>query len=224
MMDPRWAWAIPIRTAHLQEKLLGRYSLASLERMEWWDLYIRELAPHFPEELFFSLEGLLSEQERQARKRMIEAQGASPWVDYWCIRDGDRVAAMFLGRQQLEDVYLMDLSIVHPDDRRKGLYSALIQRLISYTQALGFHRILSSHAPSNNPVIIAKLKQGFRITGLELNAEVGPNLLLTYFHTPEQKRAYEYRCGATQLSRRMIESSQGSFARLQKNIEEATKD
>ncbi|ATB41110.1 hypothetical protein CYFUS_006572 [Cystobacter fuscus] len=224
MMDPRWEWALPIREAHLQEKLLGRYTLASLERKEWWDLYLRELAPHFPEELFFSLEGLLSEHERQARKRVIEAQGAAPWVDYWCIRDGEHVAAMFLGRQQREDVYLMDLSIVHPDARRKGLYSALIQRLISYTRALGFHRILSSHAPSNNPVIIAKLKQGFSITGLEIDAEVGPNLLLTYFHNPEQKRAYEYRCGGTHLSKRMVESSQGSFARLQSSIAKATGD
>ncbi len=222
MMDESWAWARPIRDAHLSEKLLDRYTLKLLEREAWWEVYLRELQPHFPEELFFAGAGLLSEQERAARKQVIASARAMPWVDYFCAMDGDRVAAMFIGRQQQEDAYLMDLSVIHPDYRRKGLYSAFIQRLIAYTRALGFHRIQSTHAPSNNAVIIAKLKQGFSITGLEVHYEVGPNLMLTYFHSAEQKRAYEYRCGGVQLSKRMIESSQGTFQHLQKAIRQAT--
>ena len=110
-------------------------------------------------------------------------------------RDGERVVAVYRGEQLDGHTYSTSHAAVHPDYRRRGIYRALIERVLAMTRELGFASVVSSHAPSNNPAIIAKLSLGFRIDRLEIDALHGPCLWLRYYHDPDELAAYEFRNG-----------------------------
>ena len=88
---------------------------------------------------------------------------------------------------------------MHPDHRRRGIYREMTQRLLRYTAALGFDCVESLHAPSNNPILLAKLGLGFRIVGIDLAPMHGWSVKLSYFHSAAVARVYEYRCGLATL-------------------------
>lgn len=88
------------------------------------------------------------------------------------------VIAMMRGWQKSFDSYYMQFTAVHTEFRKQGIYSELIDRVLSYTKDLGFSRVLSCHAPFNNTVLIAKLKKDFKIIGMDIDAALGINVWL----------------------------------------------
>jgi hypothetical protein len=180
-------------------------------REVYWAQHEAELAEHFPREVFFALSRLRSEHERMGQTRLGEARGGDPLVDFSVVRKGGRLAAMFCGEQHSASAYRMWHTHVHPDFRRLGLYKLIVQSTIAYTAALGFDAVTSEHAPCNNAIIIAKLRAGFRIYGLELDPVVGPALILRYFHNPEHLAAYELRCGMATLTPGLAANGTGAW-------------
>jgi ribosomal protein S18 acetylase RimI-like enzyme len=69
---------------------------------------------------------------------------------------------------------------VAPAERRKGVYSQLVQRTIEHAKSHCYISILSRHTASNNAVIVAKLKLGFFVSGFEYSEVYGPLVRLTY--------------------------------------------
>jgi GNAT superfamily N-acetyltransferase len=130
------------------------------------------------------------------------------------LRDGDRIAAMFMGEQYSNDTYRMGHTNVHPDYRRRGIYRRILTGVIGYTAALGFDRIKSEHALCNNPVLIAKLTAGFRIVGMDIEPRVGPSILLAYFHNADHLAAYEFRCGLATMNQRILAHGSGAMDQL----------
>jgi ribosomal protein S18 acetylase RimI-like enzyme len=86
---------------------------------------------------------------------------------------------------------------VHPDLRRRGIYSRLIEATITYADSHGFTKIFSRHVPSNNAVIIPKLRVGFMVSGFEYSEVYGPLVQLTYL--PSHKRRELYRTRSTPI-------------------------
>lgn len=187
-------------------------------RDEYWSLHEAELAPHFPEEVFFALSRLRSAQEVAGQARVAEARGGAALQDFTLVRRGGQLAAMFCGEQRSDSVYRMWHTNVHPSFRRLGLYRMILGGTIAYTAALGFDSITSEHALCNNPIIIAKLRAGFRIYGLELDPVAGPSLILRYFHNPEHLAAYELRCGMATLTPGLAEQGTGSWPKLVQQV------
>jgi hypothetical protein len=107
---------------------------------------------------------------------------------------------------------------VRTTDRRRGIYGHILRGTIGYTRALGFDAITSEHAPSNNPILIAKLRAGFRVYGHEIDPMAGPSLILRYFHNPEHLAAYELRCGLATLTPALREKGFGAFATLRQQL------
>lgn len=64
-------------------------------------------------------------------------------------------------------------SAVLPAFRRGGVYTRLMSALEERLRAEGCVRICSQHQADNSAVLIAKLKGGFVITGVEFSAEMG---------------------------------------------------
>jgi hypothetical protein len=60
--------------------------------------------------------------------------------------------------------------------------------------------VVSEHDPSNDAVLIAKLRLGYKVLGLSFDAEDGPVLRLGYFHHPEHENVYRFRCGGATLN------------------------
>ena len=86
-------------------------------------------------------------------------------------------------------------SAVLPKFRRQGYYSRLVKATIEEARALGYQMIISNHVVSNNDVIIAKLKLGFKISGMEILDDYGSTVKLTYYLNETRDKAYDFRTG-----------------------------
>ncbi|HVK75131.1 MAG TPA: hypothetical protein VM734_17500 [Kofleriaceae bacterium] len=219
MHDPTWAWARTVWDEHFQPLRDAGYELERLDdAAAYWATHERELRDHFPPEVFFRLSALRTEHERDGQVRLAAACGGQPLTDFCVVRAGGQVVAQFSGEQKSPSLYRMWHTNVHRDHRRRGLYRMILRGTIGYTRALGFDAITSEHAPSNNPVIIAKLQAGFRIYSLELDPLAGVSLNLRYFHNPEHLAAYEFRCGLASLSPALVDQGMGAIATLREQL------
>lgn len=187
-------------------------------RDDYWARHEAQLAAFFPQEVFFSASRLRSAHESAGQARLRETRGGEALCDFHVVTQGGQLAAMFCGEQRSESVYRMWHTNVHPDYRRRGLYSLILQGTIAYTAALGFDTLTSEHAPCNNPIIVAKLRAGFRIYGFEVDPVVGPSLILRYFHNPEHLAAYELRCGMATLTPGLAQSGSGAWRLFREQV------
>jgi len=114
------------------------------------------------------------------------------------ILEDDKLIGWSLGWQDSFDQasFFMGASIVVPEKRRSGIYTALVNKILEITKEVGFQSVWSMHLMTNNPVIIAKLKLEFNISGLEINTLYGPLVKLTYHHRDLRKKALRFRAGA----------------------------
>lgn len=212
--DNRWSWAENIwRQAFARLEEAG-YNLERVDRPDYWTLHEAELRRHFPPEVFFDIPGLRSPAEHAGQKRLDEVRGARPLEDYCIIRQGDALVGVFSGHQYERGAYRMYHSNIHPDFRGRGVYREILRGTIEYTQALGFDTIVSEHAPSNNPILIAKLKAGFRIVTMDIDPMAGVSIRLCYFHNPDHMAAYDYRCGRATITPRLLARGSGAMPLL----------
>jgi GNAT superfamily N-acetyltransferase len=149
---------------------------------------------------------------------LAAARAGSPLVDRWLVRDGERVVAVYRGEQLDGHTYATSHASVHPDYRRRGIYRSVIERVLATTKELGFASVVSSHAPGNNPAIIAKLSLGFRIDRLEIDALHGPCLWLRFFHDPDELAAYEFRNGLATLTPQLLAHRYGAWLELERQL------
>lgn len=100
--------------------------------------------------------------------------------------------------------YYMANSCVLPEYRRQGLYNLMLKKIIEISKESHFHTLTSRHVASNNAVIIAKLKAGFKITGMELSEIHGNLIHLTYFNNDLKAECFEVRSGLARPSNPII--------------------
>lgn len=215
MSDPRWTAARTTFAEAFAPLTAAGFSLERLpDAATYWRIHEATLAQDFPREVFFDLRAARGPAATAAAAALDAERGDHPLTDFHVVRAGDQVAAMFAGEQRSRGLYRMWHTNVAVAFRRRGLYRQLLTSTIAYTRAAGFVAIGSEHAPSNNPVIIAKLTAGFRIAGLELDPVAGPSLVLRYFHHAADLAAYELRCGLATLTPALRAAGTGAFAEL----------
>lgn len=112
---------------------------------------------------------------------------------------GDRLVGWSHGFQDGSDSFLMSSSAVLPAYRRRGLYTKLVGAVLERTRAVGFQIIHSKHGLNNNPVLIAKLKIGFTIAGLEISDLHGALVHLRYLLNERPAAIAEMQVGASRL-------------------------
>ncbi len=93
---------------------------------------------------------------------------------------GDSLIGWTLARPQGEGHIHMINSGVAPTQRNQGVYSKMVQLVIEHARSHGYVDIQSRHAANNNPVIVAKLKLGFFMSGFEYSEVYGPLVRLTF--------------------------------------------
>ena len=126
------------------------------------------------------------------------------------LRDGFKVYRLILGaflngtfvgwhfgRQDTPDAYYMTNSAVLPEYRRQKIYQRLLEATLEAIVEAGFQCVTSNHHPSNNAVIIPKLKLGFWISGMRITDAFGTIVSLTWFPHQVRRDAFEYRTGYT---------------------------
>jgi RimJ/RimL family protein N-acetyltransferase len=79
-----------------------------------------------------------------------------------------------------------------PAYRGRGLYSAFLPTYLAYVAALGYERVTTTHHPNNRAIMIAELKVGFDIVGMELHESHGPLIKLAYFMHADRRDGFEH--------------------------------
>ena len=120
-----------------------------------------------------------------------------------CYLEGRLVGYTF-GWHEGDLKFYTALSGVHPEHRRRGIYSELVRRTVAWASERGYGEVWSRHLPTNSPVIMAKLKEGFFISGFEVSASIGCLVAMRYFIDEGAKEAFAIRCGAQRLSERYL--------------------
>lgn len=213
-MDDRWAWAEDIWRHHFAALEAAGCTLRRMDKDAFWERHTREVLAHFPPEAEFNLRALRTPETQARQARLASARCDAPLQDYCIFELEGKTAGAFAGYQKTGSDYYMLHTTVCTEFRRRGFYRRIVEGSIAYTRELGFDTITSDHAPGNNPIIIAKLSAGFRITKLDIMPEVGATLGLTYFHNPDHLAAYEFRCGLATINERLLQSGEGAMGLL----------
>ena len=87
-------------------------------------------------------------------------------------------------------------------ERRNGVYSQLVRAVLVHAQEQGYVAVKSLHVAANSPVIIAKLRLGFHISGFEYSEVYGPLVQLKHLIGETRRHLYKARTAAIRPSRK----------------------
>jgi GNAT superfamily N-acetyltransferase len=114
--------------------------------------------------------------------------------------DGERLVGASSGWFEGVNFYI-GMSVVDPAYRRQGLYTRLLQAIEQAVRDKGGAVISSHHVATNNAVLIAKLKLGYVISGLEFIESMGLLVRLALHLDPERKALFATRTGTLRPDR-----------------------
>jgi hypothetical protein len=109
---------------------------------------------------------------------------------------GDTLVAWTYGCLEGKHRFHMVNSGVAVAERRRGVYSQLVRMTTQHAQSQGCASIVSRHVPANVAVIIAKLHQGFQVSGFEYSEVYGPLVRLSYLVSEPRRALYRARTQA----------------------------
>lgn len=111
--------------------------------------------------------------EAAARPEGREAPAFAPAMRRLGAYDGEQLVGWSIGWLERGNVWYMANSGVLASHRRQGVYSLLLAEVCALARADGAVIVRSQHSVLNNPVLIAKLRAGFHISGLSTAAQMG---------------------------------------------------
>jgi predicted GNAT family acetyltransferase len=172
------------------------YQLRELSVEEFGALYAARQEAYFSASLIVDVTSHLSTDEvalYEARRLAYPAV----WRMQWALEhEGVVVGWTYAYQQDHETLYMCNTAIAQ-DHRGKGLYSIILQHVLSVAKTQGFQIVTSKHYASNNAIIIPKLKAGFIITGLALDEKYGLMVHLTKYLHPQREKVAVNRIGET---------------------------
>ena len=200
-------------------QLAPEYELETVDQEVFQPIFKEHMAAHFhkdrdlymPQSLLAPVEKekLQALQNRFSKSTLVQLQ----YLLYKVTGSVRELAGWTWGIQIDGGTFYMANSVVFPEHRRQGLYSKMVAQIVSDAEELGFLKIKSLHVASNNPVIIAKLRMGFFIQGVEQDERYGTLVKLIYYTKDHGKRVFEFRTGSRSfacLSEGDLNSTQGS--------------
>ena len=177
------------------------YELKVMETSEFRPLWRQGIQDVFDTTtVWVDIEGALSEAEKAAQKDLHALLSGRYELNLGLFYGG-KLIGWSRGYQTSMSEFFMVNSAVYESHRRKGLYSFLLSEIIRRVSEKGFQTIRSSHASTNNAVIIPKLKRGFVIMGLEVHEEYGVLARLVYHFNPMRREAMDFHSGLKRPSK-----------------------
>lgn len=140
----------------------------------------------------FDLRRVMTDDER-ARGADLEATLGPTLGHRVLLRAGAEVVGAYWGQQDTWQRYYMVYSVVRRDWQRRGLYRALLPRVVAAATAAGFREIYSRHRADNNAVLVPKLKAGFAIGGFEIAPRFGLLVHLRYYPGDGMRATFAHR-------------------------------
>lgn len=161
---------------------------------EFWPLFRLHREQLFQDTLWFSHQLVRTPYEQEQVKTLLAG-----FENIWQLHLGLYENNEFIGwsssfAKRPNELYMMN-SAIFPEHRRKGYYTKLLQEVLKEAKLAGFQIVTSNHISTNNNVIIPKLKQNFKITGVDVMDEMGVTVKLTYYLNETRAKAMEFRSG-----------------------------
>lgn len=134
-------------------------------------------------------ESVLRSEERQVE---TDRPGLPALVRFGAFLDQELVGWTYGWFEHGSGFYMANSGVVQ-SHRRRGAYTLLVRAVIEMARSTGAAFVRSRHSVLNNGVLIAKLKQGFVISGLTHSAGMGALVELTYHLSPERAQMFRDR-------------------------------
>ena len=128
---------------------------------------------------------------RQRTLDRLQAQYAAPcptWIVFYSNQDAP--VGYFYGYMEDGMTLFIDTVGLIPSYRNRGIYTAFLRKLIATLGTAGYERLTTSHHPNNRAIMIAELKAGFNIVGIELHEECGPLVKMAYLFHPDRREGF----------------------------------
>jgi len=132
------------------------------------------------------------DEDITARRKALTPHPDSLRVGIW---HGENLIAWTFGWREGPAAFYMGASGVLTEHRRQGLYGILLAAVVEHCREQGYVSIWSRHIASNNPILIAKLRAGFVVSGMEMDPSYGMLLKLTRWLDPTAAAAFDARVG-----------------------------
>lgn len=129
-------------------------------------------------------------ERRKDKERLVSLQRLTH-QEAVVFYDNEKAIGYSAGRMTGATQFIMDDTGILPAYQRQGIYSTFLKHYIPYLRECGYERIVSYHSPTNRAVLIAKLKAGFNISGMELREHAGASVKLVYFLHEDRLLAFE---------------------------------
>jgi RimJ/RimL family protein N-acetyltransferase len=127
--------------------------------------------------------------ERLERLQKSHARSQPEWIVFY--DEEDAPVGWFYGYMEDEETFFIDTIGLIPAFRGRGIYTAFLKQLSAYLRAIGYERLATSHHPNNRAALIADLKAGFNIVGLELHESHGSMVKMACFLHNDRRRGFE---------------------------------
>lgn len=178
--------------AHLEGRLTDDVTLETTDAAGWEQHSKRMWEGGYDRAPALDLRVLMSDDER-ARGDDLQALAPPSLEHRVLLKAGDEVIGAYWGLQESFLRYYMVSSVVAAGWRRRGLYKALLPRVIAAATDAGFREIYSRHVADNNPIIIPKLQAGFAISAFEVAPRFGLLVHLRYYPSAAMRQLAGYR-------------------------------
>jgi GNAT superfamily N-acetyltransferase len=178
------------------EALIDSYTIAELAEEEFEEIFRTHRSEVFAETIDLFPERYLSDKEKSEIEALRGRMG-NPFRLRLGIYQGETLAGWFTGFQADAARFYMANTGIFPQHQGRGIYKALLPRILDRVRAEGFQIAWSRHTATNNRVLVPKLKAGFLITGFELSDVFGLLVHLSYFMNPLRRKILDYRAGQT---------------------------
>jgi len=129
--------------------LIGDYSTVILDDEEFVSLFRQYRPQVFADTLEVFPDLLLSEGEKSAVQNLSRRMGTPYRLNLGIYRDGQFVGWSF-GVQASGDTFSMINTGILPDHQGRGVYTALLRRILEILKAEGFQVLVSRHVVTNN--------------------------------------------------------------------------
>jgi ribosomal protein S18 acetylase RimI-like enzyme len=181
----------------MKSKLPKGYVIKEVPTEDFGKLWEKSAPKIFSDNLdYYGTDLIDTKTEKRKFKELIkDFNGAKAYRINLALYHKGEFVGWSWGYQQNSLSFYMCNSAIFPNHRRKGLYTILMNEVVKRAVAKGFQSIYSRHIMTNNDVIIAKLKAGFKITAMELSERFGTMVHLTYFPQKTRQEILDFRSG-----------------------------
>jgi GNAT superfamily N-acetyltransferase len=174
--------------------LVGEYTVGRIDPEAFRPIF-ETLRPRvFADTLSYDPRTIWTQEEKDALAQLRKRMGAVFELVLGVYR-GEELVGWTMGWQEDAATYKMVNTGLLPEHQGKGIYKALLPRVLDVLRQEGFQVVVSYHCVTNNAVIVPKLRAGFIISGFEVSDRFGLIVRLAYYFNETRRRIIDVRVG-----------------------------